>query len=115
MLLPEDPLELLIEQLRRLPRRDRDAILSRLSAAERKQVLAQLRGSAAGNSSPWAPDIAARIAALETGTDPAEMTRPGCEALARAAGIVVPPAHGRGTASLLDSVGALLRPRGDRE
>ncbi|MET0247979.1 MAG: hypothetical protein ABW182_14610 [Sphingomonas sp.] len=63
MLLPEDRLERLVEQLKGLPRADRDAILARLSLDERAEIKARLRGSAQRPWSPFSADIAARIEA----------------------------------------------------
>jgi len=70
MLLPEPRLDTLIDQLRAMRPRDRRAVLAWLGAEERNRVRALLRRdptAAAPVAAPFSPDIAARIAALDTG------------------------------------------------
>lgn len=116
MLLPEARLDTLVEQLRSLPAGDRKAILARLSPPERERIRARLRGAGASvaHSSPFAADIAARVAAVShTGAD-VPMTAAGKAALTKALAIK-PDSASAATpppGSLVDAVAGLWRKRG---
>jgi len=110
MLQPEPRLEILVGQLKMLPAGDRAAILARLSAGERREIHAQLRGAAAPDrpASPFSPDIAERVAKRDDRAAP--LTAAGKAALGRAlatAGQSGAPERPAG--SLFDAFGALLR------
>lgn len=115
MLLPEDRLELLIEQLRALPTRDRRAILRRLSAEERRLLatrsmrkpMAQPEEERHGLS----VEMATRIASLKDGGGArAGTTQATADALARLVSSAGPTKalarHGQ--PSLADALGAFL-------
>lgn len=112
MLLAENGLPLLLEELERMPPRDRRAILARLSAGERER-LAQFANESGAPAKPvHSADIAARIEALRTGSE-GPVTQASAEALRRlldiapaSAGSVRKPQSG---ASLMDSLGGMLR------
>lgn len=113
MLLPEIGLDPLVEELRELARADRKAILARLTSAERRRVrmlLSRRPAAPAEPVSPYAPDIATRIAAADERLTPAgrkvldAFLHPGD-------GKPAMRDAGRG-ASLAQTMGGLLRPRG---
>lgn len=101
MLLPEAPLETLIEQLATLPAGDRRAILARLSRSEREAVR-RASGRPSRPVSPFSADIAARIAA----GNEAPITTAARDALNDALGTM--PASQPASGSLLDVFGGLL-------
>ena len=115
MLLPEAGLDLLLDQLKALPAVDRKAVLARLTPVERRRIRARLNGRPAAPAepeSPWSQDIGARIRGAEAADAP--LTAAGRKALAdildRGSG-GQPAPSGRG-ASLVQTMGGLLRPRG---
>ncbi len=103
MLLPEARLDTLLDQLRMLPAGDRKAVLAKLSARERAQIRAKLRGAPPPRpTSPWSPDIADRVA------NDAALTAAGRGALTRAIaahGSPMPASQG----SLFDALAARFR------
>lgn len=105
MLLPEARLDTLLDQLRMLPAGDRKAVLAKLSRGERARLKTKLRGAPpARPTSPWSPDIAARIA------NNGAMTAAGRAALARAAA-AHSPAASEAAGSLLDALAARFWPK----
>ncbi|MDZ7282801.1 hypothetical protein N4G62_12260 [Sphingomonas sanguinis] len=106
MLLAEDPLALLIERLRSLSPADRCAILSRLSAPERRRVDAALHAPARGTAPSFATDIMARITAAPTDT---AMTASARQVLLRVAGGAVPVEAPRRSPSLFARLGDAFR------
>lgn len=114
MLLPEVRLDMLIEQLRTMPAADRQAVLARLDPDERSRVRTQLRAPPADPVepvSPYSADIAARLKANDMG-----LTVAGRKALdaflmpSKAA----PRSEPRRGATLVQAMGGLLRPLGNR-
>jgi hypothetical protein len=111
MLLPEDRLDMMVEQLGSMSRPDRKAVLARLTRFERQRVRAHLRRPAATAeeaASPYSADIAACL------RDDAALTSAGRRALdaflsAKTQSVRVPPARG---ASLVQGMTGLLRGRG---
>lgn len=111
MLLADEPLEVLLNQLRRLPVRDRRAVLARLPSLERRQVGAALRALQSGNavtSPSYAPDIVERISAPQGDT---AMTGASREALAKIVRRIPPQATPAASVSLLGRVGAWMGAR----
>lgn len=106
MLLAEDPLALLVERLRGLSPADRRAILSRLSASERRRVDAALHASAQAAAPSFAADIMARIAAAPTDT---AMTPAARQVLLRVAGGAAPVETPHRSPSLFARLGNALR------
>ena len=109
MLAPEDGIDLLIEQFRTLSRRDRQAVMARLSFEERVRLEARMRGGAApARPAPYSPDIMARIADAKVpdGTGIAPSAR---EALRRAVAGEIADAPSTSpverSASLMDAIG----------
>lgn len=98
---PEVGLDTLMSQMSDLPRADRVAILSRLTARDRKRLARNSAQRDAARLSPFCPDIARRIADVQ-GT---AMTPAGRHALMVAVGVVDPrPEPVAQKSSLLDSV-----------
>ncbi|MBO9714798.1 hypothetical protein [Sphingomonas sp.] len=63
MLSPEPRLDMLLEELGKLPGADRRAIIARLTPRERERIRARLSGwGDVRQASPYSADIAARIA-----------------------------------------------------
>lgn len=111
MLLAEDGLPLLLDELGRLPARDRRAILERLSADERERLARLVDDCGTAARPAYSQDIEARIAALRAGDNDA-VTQAAAEALRRLLDIVpaVRPARKpQPGASLMDSLGGMLR------
>lgn len=110
MLLAENALPLLLEELARLPARDRRAILARLSPEARERIA---RLEAVTPVAPaHSPDVAARIAALRQGQEHG-LTAATAEALRQLLDIApVPSGSARGARSgpsLVDSLGNMFR------
>lgn len=108
MLLADEPLEMLLDQLRRLPTRDRRAVLARLPSLERRRVEAALRASETGGAFPspsYAADIVERISAPQGDTS---MTPASREALARIVGRMPSQAIPAASVSLLGRIGAWM-------
>ena len=115
MLLPEAGLDLLLDQLKALPAADRKAVLARLTPVERRRIRVRLTGRSAAPAapeSPWSQDIAARIGGAEAADAP--LTAAGRKALADILdrGRGGQPAQSNRGASLVQTMGGLLRPRG---
>jgi hypothetical protein len=116
----EPALEALLAELEAMPRRDREAVLASLSAAEREQVSGLVRERRAA---PIASAAAAQHPALSDwltarlGEGRWEMTAAARQALAEAIGDAaadLPPQRGTAPAprpSLLGSIGGWLAPR----
>lgn len=109
MSLPEERFDRLIAQLRAMSRIDRNAILARLDRAERQRIRAKLLRHdyvRAAPTSPYSPDIAARLAAADK-----TLTKAGRKALAD----FLLPAGGQDIStqeragSLTQAMGGLLR------
>lgn len=111
MLLAENGLPLLLDELERMPARDRRAILARLSAGERER-LAQFADAPNAPAKPaHSADIAERIEALRAG-DKGSVTQATAEALRRLLDIpasAAPVRRPQSGASLMDSLGGMLR------
>lgn len=107
MLLPEDPLDLLLDRLRALPGPDRHAVLARLDAGEHRRLDAALRTRAEPGSA-FTPDIAQRIAAPLDDTSMTPATR---AVLARVAARTASVPDVQPAPSLLDRLGSALRRR----
>lgn len=112
MLLAENGLPLLLDELERMPPRDRRAILARLSAGERER-LAQFANAPNAPATPaHSADIAARIEALHAG-DKDSVTQATAQALRRLLDIApasaAPVRKPQSGASLMDSLGVMLR------
>jgi hypothetical protein len=109
VLLAEDALPLLLEELGRMPVRDRRAILARLSPDARARVE---RLSAVESAIPvHSTDIGARVAALRRG-DHHGLTTAAAEALRRLLDIPtgdVTPRTPQPGASLVDSLAGMFR------
>lgn len=117
MLLAENGLPLLLEQLGQMPAADRRAILARLSPQDRKRLDCHRRGALAlapaedGAKEAHSPEVAERLAAIRSGAE-SGVTPAVRETLRRALGFDAAPQPARpqaGTASLMDSLGGMLR------
>ncbi|WP_322966393.1 hypothetical protein [Sphingomonas fuzhouensis] len=106
MLRAEDPLDLLIERLRAVSPADRRAILSRLTASERRRVEGALDIPAPVMAPCYAADIMARIGANPTDT---VMTPAARDVLLRVAGPVAPVGTPHRSPSLFARLGDALR------
>lgn len=114
MLSAEDPLDVLIDRLRRLPVGDRHAVLARLAVGERGRIEAALRAPYADAVPGFAPDISARITAPAKDGAMTSATR---EVLRRVAGRHVAATEAASASgpspppSLIERLGAVLRRR----
>ncbi|MBX9813648.1 MAG: hypothetical protein K2X76_03000 [Sphingomonas sp.] len=108
MLLVEDRLDVLLDQLRRLPRADQRAILRHLDPTDRQRIAAMLAGQVPPTPGGYSPQLNERV-------QEARGKRAAPRPLTPAASRALLAATGQGKApgpSLASAIGDLLQPRG---